>query len=257
MKYRMYIDEVGNADLEGSDDPNNRFLSLTGVICDLDHIDKKVFPELELLKKSFFNSHPDDPVILHRKEVLSGTGDFTALKNNDTRMEFNSRLLTLLTQWQYTVITVCIDKKAHRDTYTTWRFDPYHYCLAILIERFVLFLRRQQTHGDVMAESRGGKEDMRLKKSFHGIWESGSEYIPAEIFQTNLTSKELKVKPKSANISGLQLADLLAHPSRAEILYENGLLGKELPPFGKQIIEILQKKYDTNKGRIFGKKFIQ
>ncbi len=31
-KYRIYIDEVGNPDLGSSDDPNHRFLSLTGVI---------------------------------------------------------------------------------------------------------------------------------------------------------------------------------------------------------------------------------
>jgi hypothetical protein len=30
-KYRLYIDEVGNPDLESSHIPNHRFLSLTGV----------------------------------------------------------------------------------------------------------------------------------------------------------------------------------------------------------------------------------
>jgi hypothetical protein len=31
VKYRLYIDEVGNPDLGASADPNHRFLSLTGV----------------------------------------------------------------------------------------------------------------------------------------------------------------------------------------------------------------------------------
>ena len=31
LKYRMYIDEVGNSDLNASTDPNHRYLSLTGV----------------------------------------------------------------------------------------------------------------------------------------------------------------------------------------------------------------------------------
>jgi hypothetical protein len=30
VKYRIYIDEVGNPDLESSDNPNHRFLGLTG-----------------------------------------------------------------------------------------------------------------------------------------------------------------------------------------------------------------------------------
>lgn len=107
-----------------------------------------------------------------------------------------------------------------------------------------------------MAESRGGKEDMRLKKSFLKLYEEGTEYLLPERFQSVLTSKQLKVKPKSNNISGLQLADLLAHPSRNEILDENNLLDRPLAPFAKKVIRILQGKYYQHKGNIFGKKFI-
>ena len=67
------------------------------------------------------------------------------------------------------MISVCLDKKSHQDTYQVWRYDPYHYCLALLLERFTFFLEHQEVKGDVMAESRGGKEDMRLKKSFLGF----------------------------------------------------------------------------------------
>lgn len=35
--YRIYIDEVGNHDLTHADDPNQRFLSLTGVILESDY----------------------------------------------------------------------------------------------------------------------------------------------------------------------------------------------------------------------------
>ena len=68
-------------------------------------------------------------------------------------------------------MTVCLDKKTHKDTYTTWRYDPYHYCLAVLLERFVFFLKRMTAKGDAMAESRGGKADMRLKESFSRLWQ--------------------------------------------------------------------------------------
>ena len=64
-----------------------------------------------------------------------------------------------------------------------------------------------------MAESRGKKEDMRLKKSFQGIWEHGTDHMEAKQFQELLTSKELKVKPKANNIAGLQLADIIAYPA--------------------------------------------
>jgi len=107
-----------------------------------------------------------------------------------------------------------------------------------------------------MAESRGGKEDKRLKASFANLWQEGTEYMSQERFHEILTSKQLKMKPKSNNISGLQLADIIAHPSRNEILSENKLLDRPLAPFAKKIIKILQLKYYQHHGEIFGKKFI-
>lgn len=256
MKYRIYIDEVGNSDLETSDDPNHRFLSLTGVILELGHVESVVHPQMEALKAKFFHSHPDEPIIFHRKEMVNSAPPFEVLKADEIREHFNQELLSLMASWDYTVISVCLDKKKHKETYTTWRYDPYHYCLAVLLERFVFFLNRTDRQGDVMAESRGGKEDIRLKDSFARLWEQGTEYVTSEQFHKALTSKQLKVKQKQNNISGLQLADLLAHPSRNEILQEQKLLEKEIAPFAKRVIEILQKKYDQREGRIFGKKFL-
>ena len=39
-KYRIYIDETGNSDLKSSDEPNHRYLSLTGVIITLEYVRK-------------------------------------------------------------------------------------------------------------------------------------------------------------------------------------------------------------------------
>jgi hypothetical protein len=64
-----------------------------------------------------------------------------------------------------------------------------------------------------MAESRGGKEDMRLKRFFSGLCEQGTQYVGPEQFQRALTSRQLKVKVKANNIAGLQIADILAHPA--------------------------------------------
>lgn len=169
----MYVDECGNPDLESSDNPIHRFLSLTGVIIEL-----------------------------------------------------------------------------------VWRYEPYHYCLAILLERYAMFLEQRQAQGDVMAESRGGKEDRKLKDSFSRIWKDGTEYVTPERFQKVLTSKQLKVKPKANNISGLQISDIIAHPSRTEILLENSRRETQLAPFAKKVVAILEGKYYQYEGKIFGKKFL-
>lgn len=256
MKHRIYVDEVGNSDLGSSDDPNHRYLSLTGVIVDLTHIEQVIHPEMELLKARFFRHHPDEPVILHRKEMINAKGPFDVLRNEDTRQQFDEALLTHLRSWSYVVVSVCLDKKRHKETYTVWRHDPYHYCLEVLLERFVFFLERAKAEGDVMAESRGGRNDLRLKDSFMRLWEKGTDYISPDRFQKVLTSRQLKVKSKINNIAGLQLADLVAHPSRNEILREQRLLERELAPFAQEVIGVLQRKYDQSGGRLFGKKFL-
>jgi len=38
MKYRLYVDEVGNPDLKSSEHEEHRFLCLTGVAFELDYV---------------------------------------------------------------------------------------------------------------------------------------------------------------------------------------------------------------------------
>ena len=54
-KYRIYIDEVGNNDLKSSDNPNHRYLSLTGLIFELNYVKDMVTPTLEKLKQKYFS----------------------------------------------------------------------------------------------------------------------------------------------------------------------------------------------------------
>ena len=252
----MYVDETGNSNLRNSDNPNQRFFSLTGVIVSLTHVRDKMHPEIEALKRLYFASHPDEPVILHRKELVNQRTPFQALKEPRVREAFDRDLLTHLREWEYGVVTVCIDKNAHAETYRAARIDPYLHCMGVLLEEFAFWLIRRNAVGDVMAEARGNKEDKRLTKEFRDLWENGTQSVEPREFQRSLTSRELKVKLKTANITGLQLADLIAHPSRNEILYEQGLLGRELAPFARKVVEILADKYDRNEDRLYVKKFI-
>ncbi len=248
MKYRIYVDEVGNADLGASLDPNHRYLSLTGVIMELGYVEATVFPKLEGLKGKYFASHPDEPVVLHRKEVINRKTPFDSLQDPEIERRFSTDLLALLRELDYVVITSVIDKLEHLTRYRVWRFDPYHYCLTVLIERFVRWLDARNAVGDVMVESRGGREDMRLKTTFQELYDKGTDYVKPELIAARLTSRQLKVKSKANNIAGLQLADLIAHPSY------KATVGMAIPPFGGQIVAILEesKYYRSPSGRILG-----
>lgn len=130
--YRLYIDETGNADLKASQrDPNHRFLSLTGVIMQTEYARATAHPRLEDIKAQFFGHHPDDePIVLHRKDLIQKNRPFHALRDASVEADFNRQFISYLTKCDFKVITVVIDKLDHLTRYRVWRHDPYHYCLV-------------------------------------------------------------------------------------------------------------------------------
>lgn len=250
--YRMYVDEVGNHDLKASHVPNHRYLSLTGLILDLEYVHLVVSPKLESLKSRHFASHCDEPLILHRKELVNKNYPFHSLRDPISEAAFNRDLLELLHELKFTVITATMDKLEHTQRYPTWQYHPYHYCQEVLLERFVLWLKRRKERGDVYGEARGRKEDERLKEAFRSVCRQGSSWVSSSHFQA-LTCDEIKLKKKADNIAGLQLADLVAHPSFKAMLARRN--NEALPTgFGGLIAELLEKeKYDRSlEGRIPG-----
>jgi len=259
--YRLYIDEVGNQDLTHTESLNERFLSLTGVIVESQYCIDELIPSMEELKRHFFCKDPDEPIIFHRKDIVNKRYPFQALRDPKIEAEFNKTLLNKLTIWNYKVITVVIDKYAHKEKYSKWHFHPYHYCLSVMLERYLLILHYGNNAGDVMVECRGGVEDRKLEESFERLYRTGNGNISREIWQTHLTSSKLKARQKKANICGLQLADLIAHPSRREILLDNHLIDDGRDIFGDKITQILRESkyhrhYKTGELEGYGKKLL-
>jgi hypothetical protein len=76
MKCRLFIDEVGNSDVNH---PAERYLSLTGIITKVAFHDNRLTPEIEALKAGLFgHNSPKNTVVLHRKEILRvGSGSLS------------------------------------------------------------------------------------------------------------------------------------------------------------------------------------
>jgi hypothetical protein len=102
-----------------------------------------------------------------------------------------------------------------------------------------------------LAESRDGKENMRLKRAFRQLNENGTQYMAPKKISKVLTSKEIKIKLKTNNISGLQLADLLAHPSRRVFLEKQMIEDSRKNIFAGRIVDILKIQYDMQDGEIY------
>jgi hypothetical protein len=67
-----------------------------------------------------------------------------------------------------------------------------------------------------------------------------------ETRQMPLTSKDLKIQPKVANIAGLQLADLLAHPVKQVCLAEKWLVQEPGRSFGQRLYAVAQTKFNVS-----------
>jgi len=237
--FRLHIDEVGHHNMKSSLDTNERYLGLTGIVMRAGYAEGDFTVALNAVKESVFGR---SDFSLHRRDLINRKPDpFTVLRQEEKRNQFDSLILKLIEDSKYRVFTVVIDKREHKERYSVWQFQPYHYCMTVMLERYVRWLARLDAVGDVLAESRGKKENKQLAKAYRRIYERGSDHVPASLFQSRLSSVEIKLKPKIANIAGLQIADLIASPSCRELIC---LRTKETmaAEFGKRIVEILYKR---------------
>lgn len=243
--YRIYIDESGDHTYHSLESPDKRYLGLTGCIIEAEYYRNVFHPILERLKQTHFPHDPDEPFALHREDIVNRRGPFWRLRDEKAREAFDQDLLNFCADQKYVLITAVIDKKTHVERYVEAAFHPYHYCLAVLLERYCGFLNFYNATGDVMAENRQSKEDKELRTAYEKLYETGTHFRGCDFFRNVLTSHKIKLKPKIANIAGLQLADLLAHPSKQEILRDEGQI-QTVGIFGQQICRAIMNKYNKH-----------
>jgi len=244
-RYRLYIDESGDHTYNLLDDPSHRYLALLGVwfLQGRDYVE--FADHLERFKRTIFGPRPDKPVVLHRSEIINRKGPFGFLCDPQVCKRFDSALIEVVRRARFRMVCVIIDKQIHLARYAS-PFHPYHYCLAAMLDRYSGWLNYKNSVGDVVAESRGTEEDLQLEQAYRRVYESGTLMFSHEHHQKALTSKDIKVKPKTANIAGLQLADILAHPVKQVLLLEKGKIADSGETFGRQIYEAAKGNFNVN-----------
>lgn len=252
-RLRLYLDESGDHVFRDVAEPAHRYLCLLG--CWFRNPDYLKFHEaLEELKSRLLPHHPDDPVVLHREDILNARKAFKLLRDPVARKEWDESLLGIISAAEFRVVAVVIDKMALRKSYGDAASHPYHLGLGFLLQRYAGFLNHINRTGDLMAESRGGLEDRLLKESYARVYERGVWQTHASSFQGALSSRQIKLKTKLANISGLQLADLLGHPVKQWVLKNHGLLDGDLALFGERVMTVVESKFNRHlyNGKIEG-----
>jgi hypothetical protein len=257
-RFRLYIDESGTHNYSSNDQIKSRYLGLTGLMIS-EEVNIRVLQPKLLEIKRLFTEDPDELPVLHREDIVNKSGLFSKLNEGSFERVFNQKFLGLLNGMEYSVCGVVLDKKSHLEKYGKSAFHPYSYCANVLLERYVYYLEESRGKGDVLAEARGKKEDHALKEEYNNFYENGTYFCGSGYIQQFLSSREMKIKPKSKMFAGLEFADLLSLATKLDILYSYERLPSLTDNFCKTIIESIQCKYRSSQtGKIngFGRKLI-
>lgn len=217
------------------------------------HVRDEFTKNLDWIKAKVFEHDPDDPIVFHRKEILGFKGPYECLRQPARKKLFDKSILRLFSVSKYSVITALIDKEWMVKQEHWERRHPYHYLMEILVEKYAQFLERKKTIGDIWPESRQGKDGL-LQEAFDKVRANGTDFVNAARIASSIRAKNLKFRCKRDNIAGLQLCDLLAHPSH---IFVRSIMKHEvtLGPFATQVAGILwSEKYDRSPwdGKVIG-----
>ena len=244
--YRLYIDESGHHGYQQVDEPAHRYLALFGAWFKLAESYTSFAANMNALKDRVFGPRPDNPVVLHRSDIINRKGPYRILNDPGKRKEFDEGILALVGQAQFTGVCVLIDKREHLRRYVD-PDHPYSYCLTAMPERYCGWMNLEGQRGDVMAESRGKQEDRELRRAYSKVREQGTRFHQAALFRQTLTSNKIKARAKSANIAGLQLADLLAFPVKQACLVRRGIIPEPGGVFGTRLAALAHGKLNRKR----------
>jgi hypothetical protein len=241
-RYRLYIDESGDHTCSQLDAPSRRYLALLGVWFRQDPDYIALAHALENFKRSIFGSRPNESIFLHRFDIINRRGPYWILREPEARARFDEGLIDVISSAQFRLICVVVDKLEHRERYGGLP-HPYHYCLAEMLRRYAEWLDGHSAVGDVMAETRYRAEDRMLMTAYQQIFDTGELVSDGPRNRRVLTSRSLKFESKAANVAGLQLADLLAHPVKQSMLARHGMLPAIRNTFGSRLVWAVRDKF--------------
>lgn len=202
--YIVYVDESGDHSLT-SINPQNPVFVLVFCIFEKAAYYGTVVPAVQRLKFDFWGH---DCVVLHSHEIRKAHGDFSILQNKDRRADFLMRVNELIETTPVTIIAAAIDKHEHVRRYST-PSNPYEIALRFCMERLQWWLKKNgqdQNLTHLIVEQRGKKEDNTLELEFRRATDGQNALCIA------MPNLRIRFMDKKHNSSGLQLADLVAHP---------------------------------------------
>jgi len=219
-KYYLFVDECGDSFLNRVNEDFPIF-TLCGII-----VSK---PQLEALdaKISDLKSHfwKDKEIILHSRDIRKHQRGFEILLDPLIKRDFIERINGVIGQeGAFTIVSCSILKYPFIQQYGIDK-DIYGIALSRLIERSIFYLDEKENEigSDltIILEMRGKKEDKDLASYYESIKAYGTKWITPQRINTHLS--KFFFRSKKSNLTGLQIADLVAYPITRYVLNPNAV----------------------------------
>jgi hypothetical protein len=170
-----------------------------------------IVPALQKLKMDFFGH---DQIVLHERDIRRQQPPFGFMRADpQLRGAFLERINSVVADADFELFCSVIHKDRLKARYVE-PWNPYEIALLFCLERVrerLLTLGQQGRRVHVVFEGRGRVEDAALELAFRRFTSNGGAWGWKQA-DFSVCEWEPLIVPKSANSSGLQLADLAARP---------------------------------------------
>ncbi|MGM0365032.1 MAG: DUF3800 domain-containing protein [Actinomycetota bacterium] len=159
-----------------------------------------------------------DKIILHSRDIRKWQKEFKCLGDINKRIDFYKDLDNLIQTSEFTIIASAIEKNKLIQQYGPRADNPYNISLSFILERSIFYTDNINCNSiEIIAESRGKREDDQLYSQYQLILHNGTHYVTSNRFRNKM--KSFKFVDKIDNNIGIQIADLVAYPIATKIIY--------------------------------------
>ncbi len=212
MSLIAYMDESGDHSLANIDH-NFPIFVLVILICDSNEYIQSIVPAVYRFK---FAHWGHEGTILHSRDIRRAQADFAFLTNKSKRLLCYEGINNIIRSAKCSIISTAIKKQEIASKFISAK-NIYELAFEHNMETLVEFLEdNAQDQISIVAESRGKTEDKELERRFYHIVNNGTENI--DVIRFRKIQFKFILKPKSLNIVGAQLADLIAYPTARWVL---------------------------------------
>src|SRR3990172_984619 len=208
-EYLVFVDESGDHGMANVDANYPAFVLACCLISKADYVER-ISPALQRLKFDYWGH---DEVVLHEHEIRKPNKEYSFLFNPERRAAFLSAINGLIEEAPFKLVASVIRKIEFAQRYAV-PANPYDLGLEFGLERLAMELwssGQGERVTQVVVERRGRREDDSLELAFRRICD-GKNALGRKL------PFELVMIQKSANSTGLQLADLVARPVGIKVL---------------------------------------